>query len=77
MHIFNVRYTMKIEFNRERHIFSLKTESLAYYFSITEKGILKHLYFGSYIEDIDEILVSDLGFEWSKTYLDKNELIFQ
>ena len=75
MHIFNVRYTMKIEFNNERHIFSLKTESLAYYFSITEKGILKHLYFGSYIEDIDEILVSDLGFEWSKTYLDKNELI--
>ena len=51
MHIFNVRYTMKIEFNNERHIFSLKTESLAYYFSITEKGILKHLYFG-YLLDL-------------------------
>ncbi len=65
---------MKIEFSKEKHIFSITTENLAYYFSITNKGILKHLYFGEYIESIDDELISDIGFDWAKTYFDKNEL---
>lgn len=66
---------MKIKFDTKNRIFSLKTENLAYYFSITEEGFLKHLYFGELVDTIDDELISDLGFEWSKTYFDRNELI--
>ena len=62
---------MEIIYNEKKRIFSLNTENLSYYLSITKENFLKHLYFGKFIPDIDDELVSDCGFDWSNTYFSK------
>lgn len=39
-------------------------------FRITDKGVLQHLYFGKRLGVFDARSATDLGFEWSHTYLD-------
>lgn len=39
-------------------------------FRITDKGVLHHLYFGKRLGVFDARSATDLGFEWSHTYLD-------
>jgi alpha-galactosidase len=40
-------------------------------FFINEKNVLQHLYFGRRIDDIDIDSATNLGWDWSKTYIDQ------
>lgn len=57
-----------IDFIAEKRLFHLYNENISYYFYITEKGILQHLYFGKRLDDIDIESLTDLGEDWSRTY---------
>lgn len=57
-----------IDFIEKKRLFHLYNERISYYFYITEKGILQHLYFGKRLDDIDIGSLTDLGEDWARTY---------
>jgi alpha-galactosidase len=63
---------MPIHFDITRKLFHLNNDKLSYIFFINEKDVLQHLYFGRKIEDIDILSSTNLGWDWSKTYIDKD-----
>lgn len=63
---------MAISFDKKRKLFHLTNNKISYYFFVNEKNILQHLYFGSYLDDINIESITNLGWDWSKTYLEKD-----
>lgn len=61
---------MGISYDEQNSIFRLENDFFSYIFQITEKGILRHLYFGGRIGEFDPSSLTDLGWDWSRTYLD-------
>lgn len=62
---------MAIIFDEKRRLFHLNNNKISYFFFVNEKNIMQHLYFGSYLDDINIESVSDCGWNWSRTYLER------
>ena len=60
-----------ITFDSENKIFKIDGKNFSYIFSVNSKGILRHLYYGKSLKAYDVSSSSDLGFDWSRTYLDE------
>ena len=61
---------MGIVYNTERKLFNLFNDNISYKFFVNDQGYLQHLYFGSKVEDFDFDSLTELGYEWGRTYLD-------
>lgn len=61
-----------IKYNQEKRLFHLYNKEISYMFYVNSKNVLQHIYFGKRINEFDFTSYLDLGFEWSKTYLDNN-----
>ena len=61
---------MGIVYNAEQKLFNLFNDNISYKFFVNDQGYLQHLYFGSKVEDFDFDSLTELGYEWGRTYLD-------
>lgn len=49
----------------------MKNDFVSYLFLVNKERVLQHLYFGKSVADFDAFSFTNLGFDWSKTYLSK------
>ena len=63
-----------IEFNSKTKLFTLGNKFFQYKFFINSKNYLQHIYFGKPIKDFEFDETINLNWDWSKTYLDENDV---
>ena len=61
---------MLISYDKDRRLFHLHNKDISYYLVVDDRGMLQHLYFGSYLPDIDIEAITYHGIQQT-TFLDK------
>lgn len=65
---------MPINYQSESKTFVISNKNISYSFLINSQGLLQHIYFGKNIGSFDYSSLIDLGWDWTKTYLDKDDI---
>lgn len=65
---------MPIVYDGATGVFHLFNRRISYYLGLSEHGLLQHLYFGSRLNKIDRRSMTDLGWDWSETYLGPDDV---
>lgn len=61
---------MLISYDKDRRLFHLHNKDISYYLVVDDRGMLQHLYFGSYLPDIDIEAITYHDIQ-KTTFLDK------
>lgn len=54
------------------NVFHITNDAISYLFFVNKERMLQHLYFGKRLDDFDVNSATELGFDWSKTFLSKD-----